>query len=66
MKGFCFALFGGLSNFNCFVGRYWGIAGGPVLSVWLALDDSLKENGALQVIPGTTATHLCFNASLCL
>ncbi|XP_029918146.1 uncharacterized protein LOC115366715 [Myripristis murdjan] len=33
--------------------RYWGIAGGPVLSVWLALDDSLKENGALQVIPGS-------------
>ncbi|KAM9850147.1 ectoine dioxygenase isoform 1-T3 [Aulostomus maculatus] len=36
--------------------RYWGIAGGPVLSVWLALDDSLKENGALQVIPGS---HTC-------
>ncbi|XP_077588495.1 putative alpha-ketoglutarate-dependent hypophosphite dioxygenase [Stigmatopora nigra] len=33
--------------------RYWGIAGGPVLSVWLALDDSLKENGALQVLPGS-------------
>lgn len=33
--------------------RYWGIDGGPVLSVWLALDDSLKENGALQVIPGS-------------
>lgn len=33
--------------------RYWGIAGGPVLSVWLAFDDSLKENGALQVIPGS-------------
>ncbi|XP_056151248.1 L-proline trans-4-hydroxylase [Lampris incognitus] len=33
--------------------RYWSIAGGPVLSVWLALDDSLKENGALQVIPGS-------------
>nr|XP_046261963.1 phytanoyl-CoA dioxygenase domain-containing protein 1 [Scatophagus argus] len=33
--------------------RYWGIAGGPVLSVWLALDDSVKENGALQVIPGS-------------
>ncbi|KAM7389606.1 hypothetical protein PAMP_023571 [Pampus punctatissimus] len=33
--------------------RYWGIAGGPVVSVWLALDDSLKENGALQVIPGS-------------
>ncbi|XP_033949375.1 probable alpha-ketoglutarate-dependent hypophosphite dioxygenase [Pseudochaenichthys georgianus] len=33
--------------------RYWGIAGGPVLSVWLALDDSLQENGALQLIPGS-------------
>ncbi|XP_078116977.1 putative alpha-ketoglutarate-dependent hypophosphite dioxygenase [Sander vitreus] len=33
--------------------RYWGIAGGPVLSVWLALDDSVQENGALQVIPGS-------------
>ncbi|XP_027141729.1 uncharacterized protein zgc:174917 [Larimichthys crocea] len=33
--------------------RYWGIAGGPVLSVWLGLDDSLEENGALRVIPGS-------------
>ncbi|XP_061899767.1 L-threonyl-[L-threonyl-carrier protein] 4-chlorinase [Entelurus aequoreus] len=33
--------------------RYWGIAGGLVLSVWLALDDSVKENGALRVIPGS-------------
>ncbi|XP_070819307.1 L-threonyl-[L-threonyl-carrier protein] 4-chlorinase [Chaetodon trifascialis] len=33
--------------------RYWGIAGGPVLSVWLAFDDSLEENGALRVIPGS-------------
>lgn len=33
--------------------KYWGIDGGPVLSVWLALDDSLPENGALQVIPGS-------------
>ncbi|XP_010866942.2 probable alpha-ketoglutarate-dependent hypophosphite dioxygenase [Esox lucius] len=33
--------------------RYWGIAGGPVLSVWLALDDSVADNGALQVIPGS-------------
>lgn len=39
-------------HLNGCVGRYWGIAGGPVLSVWLALDDSMKENGALQVIPG--------------
>lgn len=33
--------------------RYWGLDGGPVVSVWLALDDSQEENGALQVIPGT-------------
>ncbi|CAL8305588.1 unnamed protein product [Arctogadus glacialis] len=33
--------------------RYWGIDAGPVLSVWLALDDSLEDNGALKVIPGT-------------
>lgn len=32
--------------------RYWGLDGGPVVSVWLALDDSQEENGALQVIPG--------------
>ncbi|KAM9795654.1 putative alpha-ketoglutarate-dependent hypophosphite dioxygenase [Neosynchiropus ocellatus] len=36
--------------------RYWGVAGGPVISVWLALDDATKENGALQVIPGS---HKC-------
>ncbi|MCJ8733897.1 hypothetical protein PDJAM_G00228990 [Pangasius djambal] len=33
--------------------KYWGLDGGPVLSVWLALDDSQEENGALQVIPGS-------------
>ncbi|XP_030621459.1 uncharacterized protein LOC115805119 [Chanos chanos] len=33
--------------------RYWGLDGGPVLSVWLALDDSKEDNGALQVIPGS-------------
>eukprot|EP00063_Salmo_salar_P093983 XP_014068818.1 PREDICTED: uncharacterized protein LOC106612301 [Salmo salar] len=38
--------------------RYWGIAGGPVLSVWLALDDSLAENGALKVIPGSHCSGL--------
>ncbi|XP_076018915.1 putative alpha-ketoglutarate-dependent hypophosphite dioxygenase [Genypterus blacodes] len=38
--------------------RYWGIAGGPVLSVWLAFDDSLEENGALQVIPGSHASGM--------
>lgn len=53
-----------LFEFNCFMRRYWGIDGGPVLSVWLALDDSLKENGALLVIPGATATHLHFMPSI--
>ncbi|XP_033830255.1 L-threonyl-[L-threonyl-carrier protein] 4-chlorinase [Periophthalmus magnuspinnatus] len=38
--------------------KYWGIDGGPVLSVWLALDDSLQDNGALQVIPGTHRSGL--------
>ncbi|XP_048883450.1 probable alpha-ketoglutarate-dependent hypophosphite dioxygenase [Brienomyrus brachyistius] len=38
--------------------RYWGLEGGPVLSVWLALDDSLKDNGALQVIPGSHCSGL--------
>ncbi|MCI4379800.1 hypothetical protein PGIGA_G00232540 [Pangasianodon gigas] len=33
--------------------KYWGLDGGPVVSVWLALDDSQEENGALQVIPGS-------------
>ncbi|KAJ8338372.1 hypothetical protein SKAU_G00373380 [Synaphobranchus kaupii] len=38
--------------------RYWGLAGGPVLSVWLAFDDSLKDNGALRVIPGSHCSGL--------
>ncbi|XP_067853093.1 phytanoyl-CoA dioxygenase domain-containing protein 1-like [Heptranchias perlo] len=33
--------------------RYWGFEGGPVTSVWLALDDVDRENGVLQVIPGS-------------
>ncbi|KAL6480032.1 hypothetical protein MHYP_G00110650 [Metynnis hypsauchen] len=38
--------------------KYWGLDGGPVVSVWLALDDSLEDNGALQVIPGTHCSGL--------
>ncbi|KPP60617.1 hypothetical protein Z043_121367 [Scleropages formosus] len=38
--------------------RYWGLDGGSVLSVWLALDDSREDNGALQVIPGTHRSGL--------
>ncbi|XP_069505041.1 L-threonyl-[L-threonyl-carrier protein] 4-chlorinase-like [Ambystoma mexicanum] len=33
--------------------KYWGFEGGPVASVWLALDDVDTENGVLQVIPGS-------------
>ncbi|XP_033906524.3 L-threonyl-[L-threonyl-carrier protein] 4-chlorinase-like [Acipenser ruthenus] len=33
--------------------RYWGFEGGSVASVWLALDDVDRENGVLQVIPGS-------------
>ncbi|KAI5624740.1 hypothetical protein C0J50_15546 [Silurus asotus] len=38
--------------------KYWGLDGGPVVSVWLALDDSQEENGALQVIPGSHCSGL--------
>ncbi|XP_066504521.1 L-threonyl-[L-threonyl-carrier protein] 4-chlorinase [Hoplias malabaricus] len=38
--------------------KYWGLDGGPVVSVWLALDDSLEDNGALQVIPGSHCSGL--------
>ncbi|XP_078541460.1 phytanoyl-CoA dioxygenase, peroxisomal-like [Lissotriton helveticus] len=33
--------------------KYWGFEGGPVVSVWLALDNVDTENGVLQVIPGS-------------
>ncbi|KAM4655757.1 L-threonyl-[L-threonyl-carrier protein] 4-chlorinase-like [Discoglossus pictus] len=33
--------------------KYWGFEGGPVASVWLAFDDVDRENGVLQVIPGS-------------
>nr|XP_033802073.1 probable alpha-ketoglutarate-dependent hypophosphite dioxygenase [Geotrypetes seraphini] len=31
--------------------KYWGFEGGPVASVWLALDEVNTENGVLQIIP---------------
>lgn len=37
---------------------FWVIAGGPVLSVWLTFDDSVKKNAALQVISGSAPTDL--------
>ncbi|XP_078679189.1 L-threonyl-[L-threonyl-carrier protein] 4-chlorinase-like [Branchiostoma floridae x Branchiostoma belcheri] len=33
--------------------RYWGVDGGPVVSVWLAIDDADAENGAVYFIPGS-------------
>ncbi|XP_053555081.1 L-threonyl-[L-threonyl-carrier protein] 4-chlorinase [Bombina bombina] len=33
--------------------KYWGIKGGAVVSAWIAFDDVDKENGVLQVIPGS-------------
>ena len=35
-----------------------------MLSVWLALDDSLEDNGALKVIPGNTAFCLVSSDTL--
>lgn len=46
-------------------GRYWGFEGGSVASVWLALDDVDRENGVLQVIPGT-ATHTFSSFIYCI
>lgn len=57
-----FSVFYWLRYHHVLVFRYWGFDGGPVLSVWLALDDSLEDNGALQVIPGTN-TVLCATMS---
>eukprot|EP00062_Callorhinchus_milii_P000851 gi/632935361/ref/XP_007889766.1/ PREDICTED: phytanoyl-CoA dioxygenase-like [Callorhinchus milii] len=38
--------------------RYWGFEGGAVASVWLALDDVDRDNGVLQVIPGSHKSGL--------
>jgi phytanoyl-CoA hydroxylase len=32
---------------------YWGCAPANLVSCWIALDDAVKENGAMQVIPGS-------------
>uniref|UniRef100_A0A4W4HGK7 Phytanoyl-CoA 2-hydroxylase n=1 Tax=Electrophorus electricus TaxID=8005 RepID=A0A4W4HGK7_ELEEL len=39
---------------------YWAFDGGPIGSVWPALDDSLEDNSALQVIPGIKAMQIEF------
>ncbi len=54
-----------LSDNLMLVFRYWGFDGGPVLSVWLALDDSLEDNGALQVIPGMNTVSVYMQDGSC-
>jgi hypothetical protein len=35
------------------VGSGWGIDSNPVVAVWTALDAATRENGAVQVVPGS-------------
>ena len=34
-------------------GAFWGIAPGPRLTLWTALDDAPIESGCLEVVPGS-------------
>lgn len=39
-------------------GSYWPLEPMEVVSLWLAVDDSLPENGCMRVLPGTHTTEL--------
>lgn len=39
-------------------GSYWPLDPMEVVTLWLAVDDSLPENGCMRVIPGTHTTEL--------
>lgn len=39
-------------------GSYWPLEPMEVVTLWLAVDDSLPENGCMRVIPGTQHLHL--------
>lgn len=39
-------------------GSYWPLSPMEVVTLWLAVDDSLPENGCMRVIPGTHTTDL--------
>ena len=41
-------------------GHYWPIRPLATCTVWLALDESIKENGCLQVIPRSHRSAQCF------
>lgn len=43
---------------------YWPLTPAHTVTLWLAIDDSDRENGAMQVLPGThTVGHLDFDMS---
>src|SRR3954452_1836358 len=39
-------------------GSYWPLDPMEVVSLWLAIDDSVPENGCMRVIPGSHKTSL--------
>lgn len=39
-------------------GSYWPLEPMEVVTLWLAIDDSLPENGCMRVIPGTQSVEL--------
>ena len=45
-------------------GQYWPIRPLATSTVWIALDDSTRENGCLRVIPGSHRTRTCYHHRL--
>lgn len=45
-------------------GQYWPIRPLATCTVWIALDDSTRENGCLRVIPGSHRTRTCYHHRL--
>jgi hypothetical protein len=45
-------------------GQYWPIRPLATCTVWIALDDSTRENGCLRVIPGSHRAATCYHHRL--
>lgn len=45
-------------------GQYWPIRPLATCTVWVALDDSTRENGCLRVIPGSHRARTCYHHRL--
>lgn len=45
-------------------GQYWPIRPLATCTAWLALDDSMRENGCLRVVPGSHRTATCYHHRL--